>query len=237
MSKRLDRTKMIYGQPAIDRLVKSHVAVFGIGGVGGYVVEALARSGVGELTLIDKDVVDESNINRQIIATYSTIGKNKVDVMRDRVLSINPDIIVNGKIMCVTPENLDEIEFNKFDYIVDAIDMVNSKIAIICKAHELNIPIISSMGTGNKVNPMGFVVTDINKTEMDPLAKVIRYQLRKAGIKKLKVICSKEQPLKPLSEEKVPGSNAFVPSAAGLLIASEVVRDLTNDVARSELKR
>ena len=228
---------MIYGEEAIARLGKCHIAIFGIGGVGGYVVEALARSGVGEFTLIDNDVVEESNINRQIIATHKTLKQLKVEVMKERILSINPEIKVNAKAMFVKEDNLDEIDFNQFDYIVDAIDTVKSKIAIICKAHELNVPIISSMGTGNKVNPMGFVVTDINKTEMDPLAKVVRTQLRKLGIRELKVVYSKEQPLKPLSDEKVPGSNAFVPSAAGLLIASEVVRDLTNDVARSELKR
>lgn len=237
MEKALSRTSMIYGEKAIERLKKSHVAIFGIGGVGGYVTEALARSGVGTFTLFDNDVVEESNINRQIIATTKTLNQPKVAIMKERILSINPKADVNDRMMFVKEDNLSEINFKEFDYIVDAIDSVKSKIAIISKANELNIPIISSMGTGNKVNPMGFIVTDINKTEMDPLAKVIRYELRKLGIKKLKVIYSKEKPIKTIGEEKVPGSNAFVPSAAGLLIASEVVRDLTNDVARSELKR
>lgn len=243
MEETFSRTELIYGKPAIEKLKKSHVAVFGIGGVGGYVVEALARSGVGHFTLIDADKVSVSNINRQIIATQDTVGQDKVDVMKVRILSINPNAIVETKKIFFLPENSKEIEFEKFDYIVDAIDTVKAKIELVCIATEKNIPIISSMGAGNKVNPTGFLISDINKTEVDPLAKVMRTELRKRGIKHLKVVYSKEKPIKPVEtisengRRETPGSNAFVPSAAGLLIASEVVRDLTNNVARGELKR
>ena len=243
MKEQFQRTALIYGQEAIECLANKHVAIFGIGGVGGYVVEALARSGVGHFTLVDSDVVSMSNINRQIIATLDTVGKYKVDVMKDRILSINKGAVVETKKSFFLPETSNEFDFSEFDYIVDAIDTVKAKIELVKKAEEHHIPIISSMGTGNKVNPMGFVVTDINKTEMDPLAKTIRQELRKQGIKKLKVVYSKETPLKPTEsisdghKREIPGSNAFVPAAAGLLIASEVVRDLTNSVTREELKR
>ena len=233
MDNRFSRTSLLLGEKAIDKLSQCHVAIFGVGGVGGYVAEALARSGVGEFTLIDGDVVSETNINRQIIALESTIGKDKVEVMKERILDINPHAVVNTKKMFFTSESAHEIDFNQFDYIVDAIDMVKSKLEIIQIADRLHKPIISSMGAGNKVNPMGFVVTDINKTEVDPLAKIIRFHLRKLGIKKLKVVYSKEQPLKVQQQEQgkfVPGSNAFVPSAAGLFIASEVVKELIKDV-------
>ena len=232
MEELFSRSELIYGKEAMDKLNKCHVAIFGVGGVGGYVVEALARTGVGHFTLIDNDSVALSNFNRQIIATKETLGKYKVDVMKDRILSINDKAVVEVKKMFVLPENIDEIDFSQFDYIVDAIDTVKAKLAIIAKANELNIPMISSMGAGNKLNPMGFIVTDINKTDTCPLAKKIRYELRHMGIKKLKVVYSKEQPIELkeqlFNENKkpIPGSNAFVPSACGLLIASEVINDL-----------
>lgn len=231
MEDRLSRTKLLYGDEAIDLLKNKKVAIFGIGGVGGYVCEALARTGVGKFLLVDNDVINESNINRQIIATYNTISQYKVDVMKERILSINLDAIVDVKKMFVLPDNINELDFGDVDYIVDAIDTVKAKIALVGKANEYKIPMISSMGTGNKFNPMGFIVADINKTEMDPLAKVMRQELRKRGIKHLKVVFSKEEPVKTslINEETkkaVPGSNAFVPSAAGLLIASEVIKDL-----------
>lgn len=232
MEELFSRSELIYGKEAMDKLNKCHVAIFGVGGVGGYVVEALARTGVGHFTLIDNDTVALSNFNRQIIATKETLGKYKVDVMKERILSINDKAVVEVKKMFVLPENINEIDFSQFDYIVDAIDTVKAKLAIIAKANELNIPMISSMGAGNKLNPMGFIVTDINKTDTCPLAKKIRYELRQMGIKKLKVVYSKEQPVKLkkqlFNENKkpIPGSNAFVPSACGLLIASEVINDL-----------
>ena len=232
MEELFSRSELIYGKEAMDKLNKCHVAIFGVGGVGGYVVEALARTGIGRFTLIDNDTVALSNFNRQIIATKETLGKYKVDVMKERILSINDKAVVEVKKMFVLPENIDEIDFSQFDYIVDAIDTVKAKLAIIAKANELNIPMISSMGAGNKLNPMGFIVTDINKTDTCPLAKKIRYELRRMGIKKLKVVYSKEQPVELkeqlFNENKkpIPGSNAFVPSACGLLIGSEVIKDL-----------
>ena len=232
MEELFSRSELIYGQEAMEKLANSHVAIFGVGGVGGYVAESLARTGVGKLTLIDNDTVNLSNFNRQIVATKEGLGKYKVDVMKERILSINDKSIVEVKRMFVLPENIDEIDFNQFDYIVDAIDTVKAKLAIIKKANELNIPIISSMGAGNKLNPMGFVVADISKTEYDPLAKKIRLELRKLGIKKLKLVFSKERPVElkeqQFNENKkpIPGSNAFVPSACGLLIGSEVINDL-----------
>ena len=232
MEELFSRSELIYGKEAMDKLNKCHAAIFGVGGVGGYVVEALARTGVGHFTLIDNDTVALSNFNRQIIATKETLGKYKVDVMKERILSINDKAVVKVEKMFVLPENIDEIDFSQFDYIVDAIDTVKAKLAIIAKANELNIPMISSMGAGNKLNPMGFIVTDINKTDTCPLAKKIRYELRQMGIKKLKVVYSKEQPVE-LKEQlfnennkPIPGSNAFAPSACGLLIASEVINDL-----------
>ena len=232
MEELFSRSELIYGKEAMDKLSKCHVAIFGVGGVGGYVAESLARTGIGKFTLIDNDTVNLSNFNRQIIATKETLGKYKVDVMKDRILSINDKTVVEVKKMFVLPENIDEIDFKEFDYIVDAIDTVKAKLAIIKKANELNIPMISSMGAGNKLNPMGFIVADISKTEYDPLAKKIRLELRKLGIKKLKVVFSKERPVElkeqQFNENKkpIPGSNAFVPSACGLLIGSEVINDL-----------
>ena len=240
MINQFSRTELLLGSKAIEILKNAHVAVFGIGGVGGYVVEALARSGVGHFTIIDNDKVSLSNCNRQIIATTKTVGLDKVDVMKERILSINPDAIVDTYKCFFLPETQDQFDFTHFDYVVDAIDTVSGKIAIILKAKEANVPVISSMGTGNKLNPMAFVVSDIYKTEMDPLAKVMRHELKNRHVKKLKVVYSKEKPIEPLinedtqkeiantSRRSVPGSNAFVPPAAGLLIASEVVKDLIN---------
>ena len=240
MINQFSRTELLLGSKAIEILKNAHVAIFGIGGVGGYVVEALARSGVGHFTIIDNDKVSLSNCNRQIIATTKTVGLDKVDVMKERILSINPDAIVDTYKCFFLPENQDQFDFTHFDYVVDAIDTVFGKIAIILKAKKENVPIISSMGTGNKLNPMAFIVSDIYKTEMDPLAKVMRHELKKRHVKKLKVVYSKEKPIEPLinedtqkeiantSRRSVPGSNAFVPPAAGLLIASEVVKDLIN---------
>ena len=245
MPNQFSRSELIYGKDAIELLKHKHVAIFGLGGVGGYVAESLARTGIGRFTLIDGDTIALTNLNRQIIATLDTVGKYKSEVMRDRILSINPDAKIEALNIFVDKDNIKNIDFDSFDYIVDAIDTVTSKIAIIVKAKELNKPIISSMGAGNKVNSMGFIVADISKTEMDPLAKVIRTSLRKQEINHLKVVYSKEVPLKPISngdveesnKREIPGSNAFVPSAAGLLIASEVIRDLTNEVTREELHR
>ncbi len=249
------RTELIYGKKSIESLFLKHVAIFGIGGVGGYVVEALVRSGVGEVTLIDDDKVSLSNLNRQIVALHSTIGEYKVDVMERRIKEINPKCKVNKIKSFILPSNIDTFDFSSFDYIVDAIDTVSAKIAIILKANELNIPLISSTGTGNKINPMGFMVSDITKTSVDPLCKVLRRELKKRGINHLKVVYSKEEPFTPLSDENIdyssdsllekgdrlgskkrstPGSNAFCPAAAGLLIASEVIKDLTKDTFRSE---
>lgn len=249
MINQFSRTELIYGKEAMDILKNSHVCVFGIGGVGGYVCEALARSGVGHFTLVDNDVVSLTNLNRQIIATMDTIGKYKVDVMKDRILSINPECSINTFKCFYLPSNADQFDFTHYDYIVDAIDTVTAKISIILKAQEANVKIISSMGAGNKTNPMAFKITDIYKTETDPLAKVMRRELKKRNVKKLKVAYSTEKALKPLEDiskdelnvdskkRSIPGSNAFVPSACGLLIASEIVKDLTNSVARSELKK
>ena len=227
------RTEMLLGERAMDKLANSHVAIFGIGGVGGYVCEALARSGVGHFTLIDHDVVSLTNLNRQIIATMDTIGRYKVDVMKERILSINPNAKVETKNIFYLPETEEQFDFIQYDYVVDAVDTVKAKISLIVKCKETDTPIICSMGAGNKLNPMGFMICDISKTEVDPLAKTIRTELRKRNIKNVKVAYSKEKPLKPLKEIKdettgkvIPGSNAFVPSAVGLLIASEVIKDL-----------
>jgi len=231
MSKRFSRTELIFGQSKMDILKNSRVAVFGVGGVGGYVVEALVRSGIGQIDIIDKDTVDESNINRQIIALNSTIGQNKVDVAEKRILDINPECKVNKYPIFYLPETSDQFDFSEYDYVVDAIDTVTGKIEIIMRANEAKVPIISSMGAGNKLDPTQFEVADIYKTTYDPLAKVMRRELKKRGIKKLKVVYSKEEAIKVDSgstEGKVaPGSTAFVPSVAGLIIAGEVIKDLT----------
>lgn len=223
------RTKNLIGDAAMEKLANARVAVFGIGGVGGHVVEALARSGVGALDLIDKDTVSVSNINRQIIALYSTVGKYKVEAMKERIADINPDCRVETYNCFYIPETKDQFDFSKYDYVVDAVDTVTAKLTLVCEANEKNVPIISSMGAGNKLNPAMFEVADIYKTSVCPLAKVMRRELKKRGIKSLKVVYSKEEAITPSNvegEERVPGSTAFVPSVAGLIIASEVIKDL-----------
>ena len=221
----------------MEILEKAHVIVFGVGGVGGYVAEALARSGVQHLTLVDNDVVSETNINRQIIATYDSIGQSKVKVMKKRILSINPEAKVEVIEKFLLPEDIEKMTFDSYDYIADCVDTISTKIAIIQKAKLFNIPVISAMGAGNKMHPEMLEIADIYKTSVDPLAKVIRTELRKRGIKDLKVIYSKEKPIeidlndtdieiKEKSGRPAPGSNAFVPSAMGLIMAGEIIRDL-----------
>lgn len=232
MSEAFSRTELIYGREAMERIASSHIAVFGIGGVGGYVVEALARSGVGALDLIDSDKVVTSNLNRQIIATRSTIGRFKVDVAAERIADINPDCKVKTFKTFYLPETADLFDFSEYDYVVDAIDTVTGKLTLIENAKAAGVPIISSMGAGNKVNPAAFEVADIYKTSVCPLAKVMRRECKKRGIKSLKVVYSKEEPRTPLeliqegSRRSIPGSTAFVPSVAGLIIAGEIINDL-----------
>ncbi len=230
---KFERTAMLVGCEAIEKLKKKRVAVFGIGGVGGYVVEALVRSGIGNIDIIDNDAVSESNINRQLIADTSTVGKAKTDVMRERIMRINPECKVVCHNLFYLPENAKEFPFDCYDYIVDAVDTVTAKIDLILQANKRNIPIISSMGTGNKMNPSLLTVADIYDTSVCPLARVMRKELKTRNIDSLKVVYSKEKPIKPLfgetSEESrraTPGSMAFVPATAGLLIASEVVKEL-----------
>ena len=218
-----ERTRMLIGNEGLNKLKKSSVAVFGIGGVGGYAVEALARSGVGTIDIIDNDTVNETNINRQIIATHKTLGRYKVDVMKERIEDINRSAIVNTHKCFFLPENSDEFDFSKYSYIVDAIDTVTAKIEIILKAQKANVPVISSMGTGNKLDPTKLEVSDIYKTKMCPLAKLMRRELKQRGIKKLKVVYSSEEPVTKL---RIPASVAFVPSVAGMIIAGEVIKDL-----------
>lgn len=243
------RTELLLGRDAIERLQQARVAVFGLGGVGGYVVEALARSGVGALDLIDHDTVSVSNLNRQIFALHSTIGRDKADVAKERVLDINPDIQVTLWKTFYLPDTADQFDLTQYDYIVDAIDTVTGKLELIEQAQRAGTPIISSMGAGNKMDASAFEVTDIYKTSVCPLARVMRRELKKRGIKKLKVVYSKEPPITPLDDmsiscrthcicppgtarkctqrRQVPGSNAFVPAAVGLIVAGEVVKDLT----------
>ena len=225
------RTVLLIGEEGLKKLKNARVAVFGVGGVGGYVVEALARSGVGALELVDKDVVSLSNINRQIIALHSTVGQLKTEVFAKRAKDINPNVVVHTHNLFFLPETADEFDFSCYDYVVDAIDTVSGKLAIIEKAKGLGIPVISSMGTGNKLDPTAFAVADISETSVCPLARVMRRELRKRGIEKVKVLYSKEEamPSSVMDEESgkpVPGSISFVPSVAGLIIASEVVKDL-----------
>lgn len=229
------RTELLIGKENLNKLQHSHVIVFGVGGVGGFAIEALVRSGIGEISIVDFDTVDLTNLNRQIIATQDSIGKLKTSVMRDRLLSINPNVIVHEFPEKFSMENSNLFfKDKKYDYIVDAIDLVTSKLALAEIAKNLSIPIISSMGTGNKIEPTMLEVADINKTSVCPLARVMRKELKNRGIKKLKVVYSKELPRKPFNEsgsreKKVNvGSIAFVPSTAGLIIASEVVKDLCN---------
>ena len=221
------REERLIGKENVEKLNKSKVAVFGIGGVGSFVVEGLARAGIGKFLLVDNDTVDITNINRQIHANITTIGKNKVDVMKERILNINPQAEVDISTEFFMPGS--KLVDNSLDYIVDAIDTVTGKIELVCRANELNIPIISAMGTGNKLDPTKFEVADIYKTSVCPLAKVMRKELRSRGIQKLKVVYSKEEPIKPNDGDyKTPASISFVPSVAGLIIAGEVVKDIIN---------
>ena len=237
MSDKFSRTELLLGKAAMDHLAQCRVAVFGIGGVGGYVCEALARSGVGCFDLIDNDKICASNINRQIIATEKTVGKYKTDVMKERILDINPQAEVNTYKCFFLPENASDFPFEKYDHVVDAVDTVTAKIELVMRCEMAHVPIISSMGAGNKLDPTLFRVSDIYRTNMDPLAKVMRRELKKRGIKKLKVVYSEEKPISPAGDididctgrRAVPGSTAFVPSVAGLIIAGEVIRDLTGE--------
>lgn len=222
-----ERTEMLIGKGSIEKLKKAKVLIFGVGGVGGYVVEALARAGVGELHIVDNDTVSESNINRQIIATYNTVGQSKVEVMEQRIHDINPECKVKTFECFYLPENEEIIKqfvFEQYDYVVDAIDTVSAKIDIIERAKKAGTRVISCMGTGNKLNPSAFEIADISKTSVCPLAKVVRKELRKREITDVKVLFSKEDPIK--TGERTPGSISFVPSVAGLFIAGEVIRDL-----------
>ena len=249
MLNQFSRTELLLGKDNMERLANARVAVFGVGGVGGYTVEALARSGVGTLDLIDDDKVCLTNINRQILATRSTVGKYKVDVARDRILDINPHAVVNTYKTFYMPDNAEQFDFTQYDYVVDAIDTVTGKIELVEQAKRAGTPIISSMGAGNKMDPSAFEVADIYKTSVCPLAKVMRRELKKRGIRKLKVVYSEEKPIRPLEDmsiscrqhcvcppgterkctqrRDIPGSIAFVPSVAGLILAGEVVKDLT----------
>lgn len=248
MLNQFSRTELLFGREAMDKLQNSRVAVFGIGGVGGYVCEALVRSGVYHFDLIDDDQVCLTNLNRQIIATRKTVGQYKVDVMRERILEINPDADVSVHKCFFLPENADEFPFEEYDYVVDAVDTVTAKIELVMKAQEKGVPIISSMGAGNKLDPSAFKVADIYKTRVDPLARVMRREMKKRGVKKLKVVYSEEDPKRPIEDmavscrnncicppgaqhkcaerRDIPGSTAFVPSVAGLIIAGEVIKDL-----------
>ena len=248
MLNQFSRTQLLLGADNMERLANAKVAVFGIGGVGGYVVEALARSGVGSFVIVDDDKVCLTNINRQIIATRKTVGKYKVDVMTERILEINPDAKVEARKCFYLPETKDEFDFSKYDYVVDAVDTVTAKIQLVMEAKEAGVPIISSMGAGNKFDPTAFQVADIYKTSVCPLAKVMRRELKKRGIKKLKVVYSQEKPTRPIEDmsiscrshcicppdaahkcterRDIPGSTAFVPSVVGLIIAGEVIKDL-----------
>lgn len=229
MDERFIRTSLVIGEDNIDRLSQSRVAVFGVGGVGGFVCEALARSGVGKLTLIDGDTVAKSNINRQIIALQSTVGKHKAEVMKDRILDINPSAEAISLNIFLNSDTVSTIDFTQFDYIVDAVDDIKAKVLLAKLADENKIPIIAAMGAGNKTDPTKFEVSDIFRTSVCPLARIMRHELKKAGIKKLKVVYSKETPKNPsykIEGEKTVGSLAFVPSVMGLIIAGEVIKDI-----------
>ena len=227
MAERLSRTERLIGGEAVVRLNAAHVAVFGIGGVGGYAAEALARGGIGNLTLVDNDVVAESNLNRQIIATEDAIGEMKTAVMAKRIRSIGEDIRVNEINLFILPETIGEIDFSMIDYVVDAIDTVSGKIALAKAAKEHGIPIVSVMGTGNKLDPCAFLVADIEQTDTCPLARVMRKELKKkANISHMKVVYSKEKALTPEGDERTPGSVSFVPGVAGMIAAGEVIKDV-----------
>ena len=256
MLTQFSRTELLLGKDAMQKLSESRVAVFGVGGVGGYVCEALVRSGVGAFDLIDDDKVCLTNLNRQIIATRKTVGKYKVDVMKERILDINPDADVRIHKCFFLPENADEFPFGEYDYVVDAVDTVTAKIELVMQAQKMHVPIISSMGAGNKLDGSQFRVADIYKTKVCPLAKVMRHELKKRGVKKLKVVYSEEMPTRPIEDmaiscrtncscppgaehkcterRDIPGSVAFVPSVAGLIIAGEVVKDLCREVRQKE---
>ena len=224
-----ERTALLLGKASVERLARKRVAVFGVGGVGGFVCEGLVRAGIGAIDIVDKDTVALSNINRQLIALHSTVGKNKVDVLEERLKDINKNLIINKYKCFFLPETSETFDFREYDYVVDAIDTVTGKIELILKAKEAGVPIISAMGAGNKLEPAGFQVSDIYKTSVCPLARVMRRELKKRGVDKLKVVYSKEEPIKPQfeeGEEVVPGSISFVPPVVGLIIAGEVVKDL-----------
>lgn len=249
MLNQFSRTQLLLGQDGMDRLANARVAVFGVGGVGGFTVEALARSGVGAIDLIDDDKVCLTNINRQIIALRSTVGKYKVDVAAERLRDINQNIQVNTYKTFYMPDTAHQFDFSQYDYVVDAIDTIAGKLELVMQAHKAGTPIICSMGAGNKLDPTAFRVADIYKTSVDPLARVMRHELRKRGIKKLKVVYSEEPPMRPVDDmasscrtncicppgaarkcterRDIPGSNAFVPSVVGLIIAGEVIKDLS----------
>ncbi len=249
MLNQFSRTELLLGKESMERLANARVAVFGVGGVGGYTVEALVRSGVGTIDLIDDDKVCLTNLNRQVIATRKTVGQYKADVMKERILEINPNAVVHVHKCFFLPENSDEFDFSQYSYVVDAVDTVTAKIALVLKAQEAGVPVISSMGAGNKLNPADFEVADIYKTSVCPLAKVMRRELKKRGVKHLKVVYSKEKPITPIEDmsiscrsncicppgaahkcterRAIPGSIAFVPSVVGLIIAGEVIKDLT----------
>ena len=235
MNEQFLRTAMLLGEEAVEKLRNARVAVFGIGGVGGYTVEALARAGIGNIDVIDSDTVSRSNINRQILATHSTVGMPKVEAARKRILDINPDCVVRTHEVFYTPETADRFDFADYDYIVDAIDTVTGKLALVERATAANTPIICCMGTGNKLEASGFQVADISKTSMCPLARIMRKELGKRGIRHLKVVYSQEEALTPtgweaeaaaLGKRQIPGSVSFVPGAAGLILAGEVIKDI-----------
>ena len=235
MQEQFSRTGLLLGEEAVEKLQRARVAVFGLGGVGGYVVEALARAGVGQLDLIDRDTVSLSNLNRQILATHKTIGMDKTEAARQRVLDINPDAVVRVHNLFYGPDTASCLDFSRFDYIVDAIDTVTAKLSMVEQARAAGTPIICCMGTGNKLDPSRFQVADISKTTMCPLARVMRKELGKRGIRHLKVVYSQEEALSPTGWEEeaaasgkrqIPGSVSFVPGAAGLILAGEVIRDL-----------
>ncbi len=230
IEKQFQRTERLIGRENLIKLKSKKVLVIGVGGVGGFTCEALARAGIGQIDIVDKDKVDVTNINRQIIATHNTVGLNKVDVMKERMSSINPEIVCNGYNMFYLPEFAEDLDFSKYDYIVDAVDNVTAKLDIISRAKGSGIPVISAMGAGNKMDPLAFKVSDIEKTKGCPLAKVIRKELRKRGINGVKVVFSEEEPIKQIDEDgntlRVPASISFVPSVCGLILAGEVIKDL-----------
>ena len=220
------RTARLLGEAGMERLKNAHVLVFGLGGVGSYIVEALARSGIGALTLVDADVVDVTNINRQLVADISTVGMDKVEVAKNRVLAVNPECRVTVKKMLYLPEKSGEFDFSSYDYIADAIDNVSAKISLAVEADRAGTPLIAAMGTGNKLHPEMLEIADISKTSVCPLARVMRTELRKRGVNHLKVVYSKEEPIKGADGERIIGSVAFVPSVAGLMIAGEILRNI-----------